>query len=123
VGEARALAAATACRDACRVAARELESAGKDASGRFELLDHCATHCDAVVSALERGGSVDEQTVTKATSAAFECAHGLGEAPEFHEVVTRCEQLIPLLQELNAPRPAYDKVVADTFPSSDPPAH
>ena len=120
VTESRAHTAAAACRDACREAAGGLPDSE---SGKASLLNECASRCDAVVTALDGQGHVDEETITACAAAAFACAHELGDAPAFQAVVKQCEQLVPLLQTLNAPTPTQDKVVADTFPASDPPAH
>jgi hypothetical protein len=87
------------------------------------LLNECASRCDAVVTALEGQGSPTEEALTACAAAVFACAQGLGDAPDFQAIVKQCEQLVPLLQTLNAPAPTQDKTVADTFPASDPPAH
>jgi transaldolase len=122
------IAACASCRDACQEAlAYALDTRGdQESASHVRLLRECADRCDEAAQALGEG-SVSDARLEAAREASVRLARELIEHFADDATLKACADATSRVAErcLSAQTQgvAWDKVVADTFPGSDPPPH
>ena len=129
VAQRGCIAACIACRDACeQAAAHFIQTRGEaEDAPPVALLRECMARCDETIAAVRAGGDA----CGPATEAAREIAartmkalieHSSGDAT-VEACIEACRRCAASCMEAEAPAVDQDKVSADSFPASDPPAH
>jgi hypothetical protein len=121
-------ALALACADACDAALQSRREHHPDAVDGMTIVDMvrgAAEHCRTLTGALE-SPDYDRAAVDTTCEAVSRVARDLpplaGDDPELCRCADLAVQVATACTKLTARGPAYDKVVADTFPASDAPA-
>jgi hypothetical protein len=120
------IAACIACRDACHRALQSLEGDGA-AAPLTGLLRACADQCDRTVSALHDGHADGARLMAEARDVAGRLARQLIEEfdgdTRLEECCEAAQRCASSCMEAVSRDVSVDKVSADSFPASDPPAH
>ena len=124
----RCLAGCVACRDACLAAiAHCIETRGDDETApHVQLLRDCADVCERTAAAIEQTGERDDALLKECVEIVGRCARELPrdfpDDAKLQAVGTAAVDCAKLCESVMAPKPSQDKVSADSFPGSDPPA-
>src|SRR5262249_45828686 len=122
------IAACITCRDACQAAVGYcLQTRGdREDAPHVKLLRECAARCDEAVQAL-RSGPGSGGAMAAARDAAARCMKELIDRfsgdQTMEACIEACRQCAASCMEAEGATVPYDKVVADSFPGSDPLPH
>ena len=119
------IAACIACRDACRKPLEELRGAD-DRASLTELLRECADQCDRTATALRANQAEGARLMGEARDVSGRLARLLIEEyaddERLNDVCEAAQRCAESCMEAVMRDVSVDKVSADSFPASDPPA-
>jgi hypothetical protein len=120
------IAACIACRDACRAALDALQRGG-DQAALAGLLRECVEQCDRTATALRANQTDSTRLMADARDVAGRLARTLIEEyaddRRFEECCEAAQRCASSCMGAVSRDVSVDKVSADSFPASDPPAH